>query len=273
MTSDAKPRLTLREAFDDLGWFYGLFAAVVGGPSALEILVMIFELRLVDALQWIVDGYRFVTALLAGYIEPFLQPAIAWLNETFDWRLQLHPHWRPVFTLSMVFVIGLVRMVQRESGFEAVLFGLLLSAGALLGAVTVGVFSLEGGWSAQGLAAATPVALVSFLLGMPLAITTAGGPRARPDPLRSLVEVAVLALLLAGVTFGLAAGLSFAPGLAKGAGIAALAICLLAIGFVSLLAGFDQADRLTTRIGLTLIGGFAVAALIVAVDAILKLIG
>jgi hypothetical protein len=177
MTPNAQVKLTLSEAFDDLGWFYGLLSAAVAGPSVLEILLMLFEYRLVEALQWIVDGYRAITTLLASYVEPYLRPIIVWLNKTFHWRLELHPHWRPVFMLSMVFVAGLVRMVRRESLFEAVLFGLVLSVGALIGAVTVGVFTLEGLWWVQGLAAAIPIALVCFLLGAPLALTVGGGAR------------------------------------------------------------------------------------------------
>jgi hypothetical protein len=47
----------LRAALRDFGWFYGLFALAVSAPSLLSLLQAILDHRLVDALQWIVDGY------------------------------------------------------------------------------------------------------------------------------------------------------------------------------------------------------------------------
>ena len=265
-------RLTLREAIEDLGWFYATFSALVSGPSLLDLLQMVFEHRLIDALQWIVDGYHDIAAVVGAVLEPLLRPPLAWLNALFGWRLELQPHWKPVFLLAMVFVTGLSRAVRRESVLEAVLFGILLSLGALTGAVAAGLSPLAGGWWAQGVAAAAPVGMVSLLLGAPLALTAAGRARALPNPLRELCGVVLNAFVLAGVAFAIGAGVSFLPGLSRGAGLLALGGGVLIIGVLSLLAGLAEADRMVSSIGLTLLGGFATAGLIVAVDAVLKVI-
>jgi hypothetical protein len=103
MADAGKPeRLTLDDALKDFGFFYALFVFLVSGPSWLSLLQMVFiEHRLVDALQWIVDGYNQIVGVLGAVIEPLLQPAINWLNGAFDWRLVLMPHWRPLALLSL----------------------------------------------------------------------------------------------------------------------------------------------------------------------------
>jgi hypothetical protein len=108
MTDEAKPeKLTLAEALKDLGWFPLAFAVVVGGPSVLTILQELFvNHKLVPALQWIVDGYQRIMAALGAVVEPWVQPAIDWVNARFGWQLVLDPVWRPLFALTMVIAMG-----------------------------------------------------------------------------------------------------------------------------------------------------------------------
>lgn len=101
--TQAPEQITLGDAIKDLGWFSWLFAIVVAGPSILSILQAVFvEHRLIAAFQWIVDGYNAIVSVLGAVIEPLVQPLINWLNEQLDWRLTLHPFWRPAFVLGMI---------------------------------------------------------------------------------------------------------------------------------------------------------------------------
>jgi hypothetical protein len=80
-------------------------------------------------------------------------------------------------------------------------------------------------------------------------------------------------LALAGMAFIFAGFLTLA--ISSGAGIAGLALWLFVVGSGALwlgLLGSDRRSLIVTRFGLTLLGGFAMAALIVAADALVKVV-
>lgn len=263
-----RDRLTLRAALHDLGWFPATFAAIVGGPSVLALLQIIFvEHRLIDALQWIVDGYNDIVAVIGNALEPLLMPVIAWLNGFFDWRLVLHPHWKPFLMLVMTFVAGLARTGMSEAKPVDFIAFAAMAVGAFLGAVAVGLVPLNAGWWAQGLAAAAPWALVIWISGLVLLLFGARGSAGN----------ALFALLfgaaLAAIAFVLGAGLTFVPGIEGGAGLLASGLALIAIGVLALLAGFKSRDALIARVGLTMLGGFVAAGMILAADAGVKALG
>jgi|CXWL01.1.fsa_nt_gi hypothetical protein len=98
-----------------MGWFPTLFAALVGGPSVLELVQYAFpHFQLTPYLQWIVDGWRQLMAVLGAVIEPPVELLLSWLNDWLDWGLVLDPVWRSLFALSMVLLMAVVRHSWRS---------------------------------------------------------------------------------------------------------------------------------------------------------------
>jgi hypothetical protein len=178
-------RPTLREALADLGWFSATFSTLVGGPTLLSLLQSVFvERRLIDALQWIVDGYNTILARLAGFVEPWLLPLLEWLNGMFGWSLVLHPHWRPAFMIVAFIGVALGRGLVREGewrkalGYAAVFLPLcfLTALGAGLSADPRGLRLLAGIF--MGLALLTALTLLFIRrdrLDSRVALTILGG--------------------------------------------------------------------------------------------------
>jgi hypothetical protein len=260
----------LGEALREFGWFALVFTMVVGGTSVLALLETVFvEHKLIAVFQWIVDGYNRIATLVGAMIEPLLQPLVDWLSAQLRIRLELSPHWRPLFILGMVLVVGLARTAWRVGHKQdAVLAIVIIGAGALVGAVVSGLMPTDGGWWTQGLGAAVPtMALFTFFGG---AAALSGGDPADRTP----VGIAALSILISGVVaFVLGAGLSFVPGLRTGAGVAALALIIATFGAGFLWGGLAQNDRSDATLGLTILGGFVSAALIVAADLVVKAVG
>jgi hypothetical protein len=267
MTSEANERLTLGDALKDFGWFGALFTTVIGGTSVLALLETVFvEHKLIALFQWIVDGYRRLTAVAGAVVEPLLRPIVDAVNQQLHLNLHLGAHWRPLFILGMVLVIGLARAAWRSGERREALLGIVfIGAGALIGAFISGLMPLEGGWWAQGLSAALPtLALFSFF---GLAGVIAGGDPADATPLGAAL---LFIFIMSGLAFVLGAGLSFVPGLAAGAGVVALAAIIALFGAGFLWYGLAHNDRSDAALGLTVLGGFASAALILIADIAVK---
>jgi hypothetical protein len=268
MADAAKPdKLTLGEALKDLGWFPILFAVAVGGPSILSIIESVLvDHQLVPALQWIVDGYNRIMAVLGAAVEPLVQPAIDWVNARFGWELVLDPVWRPVFGLMMAFFIPMIRALLKSGifGIVPILGGSVGILAVLAVALCLGLFATGSGWVTQGIVAAAPFAAVMFLSAL---VHAAWGRWA---------EVRESARIFTGssiMLFAFAAGLSFVPGLASSAGVFTIGGVVMTMGLVTATAGLAFGNRIYSRVGLTVLGGFATAGLILAADWSLKALG
>lgn len=235
----------------------------------LALLQMVFvEHRLIDALQWIVDGYKGIAAVVGAVLEPALAAALRFLNAVFDWRLVLHEHWKLLFLLTAVIATAGAREAWRErkqySGHVFALAGLAL--GALVGAAVAGLAPLDGRWWMQGLAAVAPLGLA--FLGMTLAFVVVTIFVRVKDALTLTVQALVVGVLFAGLAFLIGAGVSFLPGLSRGAGVIAIAATLIAFAAANLATGLVRSDRYLARAGLTMLGGFLTAGMILAADAV-----
>lgn len=263
-------RLTLREAWDDVGWFSATFSSIVGGPSLLALFQMVFvEYRFVDALQWIVDGYNDIVSVLAAYVEPLMTPVIAWLNEMFSWRLDLHAHWRPLFLLTMIWVTASTRMNWQPPVriFDVVVGLPLLALASLIGAAAAGVIAVDARWLGQAVMAAAPVATVHAAM----ALIGAAGEVVESRRVSSRFGSSLaFAGVITALAFLVGAGMSFLPTLSAGGGIVALATLVMAVGALYLAAGLASGRVFGLRMGLTVLGGFFTAAMILAADVIIK---
>lgn len=266
MADEAKPEnLTLWGALKDLGWLPLAFTVIVGAPSILAILESVFvNHQLAPALQWIVDGYNRVMAVVGAVVEPLVQPAIDWVNARLNWSLTLDPVWRPAFALGMVFALAYMRTGLREGSVGDALVSAALTLGFLTAALLTGLLAAGPGWLAQGAVAAVPVAMCGLVLA---ALDASSGDW------RSARDAAVFFGGLAVFSFAISAGLSFVPGLAQGGGLLVWGglIALFGVGFA--LLGLSKGNRVSTRVGLTMLGGFVAAGLILVADWGLKALG
>jgi hypothetical protein len=257
-----KQKLTLWEALNDVGWFPALYASVVGGPSVLAILELALDgFRLVPAVQWIIDGYHQITRVMGLLIEPLFAPLIAWINGLLGWSLVLQPHWQPLFLLGMVIVTSMVRTDWRDGRVDR--RKLFLESGAmgfafLVAAVIAGLVPVSGSWWVHGL-------MVSLMI---FAFFVGSAVDGRDAAIWIAIGGGVGAFF-----FLIAAVLSLVPGVGRGSGILVLAGCVAVLGIVALVGGISQSDRSMTRSGLTMLGGFVAAGLILAADAIVKAFG
>jgi len=247
------------QGLKDFRWFPLIFSALVGGPSILSIVQQVFvEHQLIGLLQWIVDGYNDLMSLLGVVLEPLFAPFIRRLNDQNDWDLHLYPHWRPLFALSMVLVMSLVRS-ERQAGKAGSGYLVLLAFGfpALIGSLMAGLCPISGGWWVQGVSSLLAFGLIGGFVTM-----VAFGP----DKWIAGCGVVTVLLFTAGV------GLSFIPGLQRGAGMFALGICIALLGLRFWVAGRSEEDATFTRFGLTILGGFTCAGAILLADWIVKIL-
>jgi hypothetical protein len=274
--------MPLRTALSDLGFFYALFTLIVSGPSVLSLLQTVFvEHRLIDALQWIVDGYNDIAAVVGGVLEPLLAPAIGWLERLLGVELTLQPYWRPLFILLSMFVIGWTRTAWRAgahvSGAAFFAFGMV---GALIGAAAAGIApsTISGRGLLEVIIAGTPVLVLGLFLAAPLAaplavVNDALPEEGRPSLLWGMAIYCVLTVCVA--CLGAVAALLWAEaGQRDGAGVLGLGTVIVLVGAISFLVttGPSRYALNAARLGLVLLGGFFTAGLILAADAVLKLL-
>jgi hypothetical protein len=264
-----RDKLSLREALDDVGWFWLTFASAVGAPSILALLQMVFvEHRLIDALQWIVDGYNDILARLSREVEPFLRAALDWLGSLFSVRFDLQPHWRPVFILAMLLPTSIGRtMWSDEKYVRAIVVAAPLMLAALMAAIVVGVMPLEGSRLSQGFAAGLPIFLLMFVAGLVTMQLEGKGQRHFWDVLGINL---LSSLIFGGVAFVMGvAAYEVLPGVGRGGGLIGLAYCVFMVSIPIMIGDYD---RTQFRVRITLFGAFLTALAIIAADALIKLL-
>ncbi|HCK83527.1 MAG TPA: hypothetical protein DHW63_03120 [Hyphomonadaceae bacterium] len=273
--SEAKAPLSFQEILKDLGWFTALFSTLVGGPSILSLFQVVFvDHRLIDAFQWVVDGYNDITMVIGAKLEPLIEPAISWLNGVLALDLILQPHWRAVFVLMSVMVIGYARRIWRDGEpVAAALFGIGASAGALVGAVAAGLASLVAVWWAQALIAAAPLAALCLTFGIAVSIYKLLHNRLGPtweDIGFMFGGTMGLGWIACALVYG--AAMSRDPDMGAGAGVVVLGFLFFVIGMMSVVVGVAKSDRSAARFGLIILGGFLTAGLILLADAAVKVL-
>jgi hypothetical protein len=261
-------KLTLWDAIVDLGWFPSIYSTLVGGLSILAMIQQVVKtLRLSPALQWIIDGYNQVTRAMAYFIEPLLAPLLQWINATFSLQLQLYPHWRPLCLLALIFVVsGFRGSLLAGETFKAFSIGMPLGIGVVLGSLGAGLVPLDGSSKFQGLIAFLPIAGAFFAIGL-AATAEAVIQRKWKDaafifctaPLASggytLIGLGCVALLT-----------WFVPSSKDYAAFVVLAVFIAVMGLAAVLTGLLENSIADARVGLTMLGGFVTATLVVIAD-------
>jgi hypothetical protein len=217
--------------------------------------------------------------MAATYLEPLLAPIISWVNDTFAVNYGLHAHWRPVFVLCMLYVMSFVRVAQRETSADvppilyAAAWGVALTFIALVGALNVGIIPLYSGWYAQARIAAFSVGTIA--IGAVLVDLNADeADETGKSELLRMAREAFTCIAMGAAAFGIAAGLSLYPPLSQAAGVVTLALFVCVLGVFFLSDGLLRPNRISAvgkvRLGLTMLGGFATAALILVADFVLR---
>tara|TARA_R110000823_G_scaffold112771_1_gene234656 strand:- start:120 stop:995 length:876 start_codon:yes stop_codon:yes gene_type:complete len=283
----------VKRRLDDIGAVPATLGGVLGAPSILSLLQSTYEARDLSApFQAIVDGYNQGIASAAAIIEPALVPVVTWIGRLFGWDVDLHAHWRHLFVLCTIYLFAQIRIRRTEKGglknWTDLPIEMLF---ALIGCLAAGMIAPKGGWWAQGLIAAWPLSMIWFgqasanIVGHEFARTFAGFERGKPlsYTLGYVAAGSALALGSAGkdllivvppyfiIGFVLGAALSFVPVIGAGAGVAALAVFAITAGIHFLRVGARQDQRYMTRLGLTMLGGYAAAAVVYGIDIVLKL--
>lgn len=257
----ARRALTLWEALKDLGWLPFLLMGV-GGLSIIDILerVAFHDLSLIAPFEIMLNGYRRITNLTGALAEPLLQPAIDWINAQWLQHFHLHPLWRSMFVLQLVFVGSVARMSVRAGMWrDMVVQMVVLGLGALAAAVVTGVLPWTGGWSVQGLIAAVPATILVVTNGLLISMTAyASADTFKPRYL--FVRFCAFGLMVGIVAFLAGAGASFLLG--GYPGVLVLAGLILLYGLFVLSAGLRIGSRANCRLGLSILGGFIGAGLI-----------
>jgi hypothetical protein len=182
----------------------------------------------------------------------------------FGWKLVLHPHWRPLFLLGMVLVMGGARTAWRAGERQRALLG----GGAytfvfLMGSAMAGLVPLSGGWWAQGLIPA----VIMFTYCVALTVFTVSSKRA------SLFDGIRATIYFSGLCFSLGAALYFVSGVDRGAGILTFGGIVAVLGASLSIDGILRSKHFQARVGLTTVGGFVAAGLILAADALVRAFG
>jgi hypothetical protein len=256
--------LALKEAKRVGFWTFGLLTSLVATLALVALVRRAVDVRSLGApLDSVMAAYTATAQLAFGWAEPYLQTLVASANRYLNWHLTLHPYWRDAFVLFTVYGAGYARacFLSDEAKLSlAFLFRLIMLAIAVLFAATVvGILPLRSDDVVTQIAIfGLPVGMYSFSFAY------------WHDFVQTLLSAfylvctaAVLAWLI-GDSFGFTEGLGFWS----------LALWVLGNGMNLIFQGLisNQHRYAWVRAGLVIVGGFAGAAFVFAVEASLKLL-
>jgi len=281
--------------FDEIGAVPATLGGVIGAPSILSLAQSAYEAQDLNApLQAILDAYNQGVASAAAIMEPPLTPIVTGFGRFFGWDLHLQPHWRHLFVLCTIYLLAQIRIrrTEKNGGMHYWIDLSVAALFALAGCLAAGTISTDGGWWAQGLIAAWPLSMYwlgqssAIIVGHEFEETFAAFERGKSFSyaLGYVGAGTVIALGRAGrdllmvvppyFVFGFVLGavLSFVPVIGEGAGVAALAVFAIIAGVHFLRVGKRTGSRYLTRLGLTVLGGYAAAGVVYGIDIVVKII-
>ena len=256
--------LALKEAKRLSLWTFALLTSFVATLALVALVRRAADIRSLGApLDSVMAAYAAATQSAFGWSEPYLQTLVASVNDCLNWHLTLHPYWRDAFVLFAVYGTGYAGACfisdQSKLNLALVVRLIMLAIAVLFAAVVVGVLPLRSDDALTQIAIfGLPVGMYSFsfmywhdfvqtLLSAFYLVCTA----------------AVLAWLIGG-SFGFAEGLGF---WSLGLWVLGNGMNLIFEGLVS-----NEHRYAWVRAGLVIVGGFAGAACVFAIEASLKLL-
>jgi hypothetical protein len=268
---ETRQGVSLSEAFSDIKWVPFMVTMIIGAPSLLSLLQMVARgFRLIDAFQWIIDGYNAMTGVLSVFIEPLLAPALNWFDFHFGWKIVLHPHWKPIFLILMVFSLPYARLLWHHGAkFRAAYSGVQYIMLALAGSIVASIVPLKSEWWSQGLIPALPIFVMIMLAELFVSIKYAIF-RFDLTGFIILLDMAMFMGSISVVLFIIAAILSLVPIIGDAAGFAVLVGVILLYAVYQLIDGLIRGRPDLIRIGLTTVSGYAAATLVLLLNSLIK---
>lgn len=264
-------KVTIGSAIRDLGFVSGLFMALVGAPSVISLTqTLLTDFRLSTLLQWIIDGYNDLLKTLSLGLEPVLRAVLEAARDLLALDVTLHPYWRPLFVLALIFISANTRTLWGDGKrAAAVIFAAFCALSALIGSVIAGAVPAEAAAWEHAATAALFVFLLFFGMFGAYALATPLFDFRQPyrKPLR--------AYLRRGIVFGAAAfaaayALSLLDFAIQRSGLLTIFAGMLLYGAYWLYYGWREADAPEIRFGLRLVGGFVFAGAIIALDQLIR---
>jgi hypothetical protein len=155
----ASERPAFSSARETFGWLGVLFGAV----SIVMLAVHGFQVGLVPALEPLVEFYEKATQAVFGWAEPWINSALAWAREWIGYDLTIHPHWKHVLVLLMLYFSRNVAITRTTRGLgSAIVRAIWAIFVAILTSVGVGVIALAHDFQSSALIALIPVAGVTL---------------------------------------------------------------------------------------------------------------
>ena len=264
-----KPSLSLKEACRDFGWLPSLFVTVVGAPSILSLAAaLIKDFRLAVAFRWIVDGYLKSLDVMSSIANPAILQIGSLINKSFDPARHLHGHWRELFLLNIVVISSFLRSLWEAQQYKQLLgFGAIVGGGAMLGSLLAGTIPPDGGarnhdWVLTASAGSQALFFWLFYFG----IKTIEWPTARAGRWFTAALVIGVVFIVMAVASGVWLGQPWLVSAPVSIGVLLFGILLFCAGVAMLAGGLWENDLAMTRVGITITGGFFLAASIFAIN-------
>jgi hypothetical protein len=253
----------LNDAKSNFLWTFGLVSSFASTLAIVALVRRIADLgSFVAPLELIMSAYASTMEQLCGWAEPYLRDLIAGVDDSFNLRLTLYPHWRDVWVMLALIVVGIACALRHDAARWATICKVAVWGwiGSLATAVVIGMVSLSSPIGA-GLAfvlAGVIVALISLSVNLALR-----------SPLFGLMLFwgSFLPMLFA---FGNLSAWSFT--LNPIDFLSFTFAMIIYTGLWSMIEGYFQGSRTDRLIGFNILGGFIGAALFFAVGAGAKLL-
>jgi hypothetical protein len=164
MTMD-RPLLTAAErpAFTSARETFGWLGVLFGAVSIVMLAVHGFQVGLVPAFEPLVEFYERAAQATLGWAEPLINAALASAREWIGYDLAIHPHWKHVLVLLMLYFSRNVAITRTTRGpASAIVRAIWAIVVAVLTSVGVGVVALAHDFQSSALIALIPVAGVTL---------------------------------------------------------------------------------------------------------------
>lgn len=258
---------TLIKALKDIGWFPGLLIAL-GGFSVLSVVeqaVYREPIELVQPFEWAKNGYERILNLLGEVVRLCVQPFLDWAKTFLGWNIELNSIWRHFFVLLVVPVLALSRAAFSSGRREGlVTFFLVALSFAFAASILAGLVPLGTRTWTRFLLLAPIIGLSAIALSTALLEYAYYLDEKLKEEGRFRIIGRVVMLLGAVVVWVAARATVDAVGEISISGLVTCYViyALALYGGHLTIAGMVVQNVGYARVGLTILGGFVAAALV-----------
>lgn len=264
-------QISLWDALKDLGWL-PLLLMGLGGLSILDAAekALAHDLTLILPLRSMLDGYHRVTRLMGDIVDPLAMPLVRQIGARFGWHLDLSPIWRPIFVIAMITVTGWSRALwhRGDHRFSIVVLA-ILTPSVLVGSLACALVTHLDGVRGQALLAILPIVSLWAATGVAVAVDAV----LRREPAqawRGLLSWAINTVVTVAVAGLLTVILYLPPQTRDHAGILVLGGAVAYLGVFYLRQGLNTGERFYSRLGLSILGGFVAAGVVLFADWLMR---